>query len=148
MQAAVDHAVPLPVITAALYARFASRQEDSPAMKVVAALRNQFGGHAVTAKEGEVAKGAEHIGLGQHQLAVDHAALLAARQHLDGLAYLIAREQQPAERAAHDLVVVRLGAPLAHPGEQIDLLRELRLRVLRHVADLRVLDPGDAAAGR
>ena len=30
-------------------ARFASRQDDSPAMKVVAALRNQFGGHAVTA---------------------------------------------------------------------------------------------------
>ncbi|WP_327088576.1 decarboxylating 6-phosphogluconate dehydrogenase [Nonomuraea sp. NBC_01738] len=47
VQAAVDHAVPLPVITAALYARFASRQDDSPAMKVVAALRNQFGGHAV-----------------------------------------------------------------------------------------------------
>ncbi|PRX99577.1 phosphogluconate dehydrogenase (NAD(+)-dependent, decarboxylating) [Allonocardiopsis opalescens] len=50
VQAAVDHAVPLPVITAALYARFASRQEESQAMKVVAALRNQFGGHAV-AKE-------------------------------------------------------------------------------------------------
>ncbi|SDH73533.1 6-phosphogluconate dehydrogenase [Sinosporangium album] len=48
VQAAVDHAVPLPVITAALYARFASRQEDSPAMKMVAALRQQFGGHAVT----------------------------------------------------------------------------------------------------
>ena len=48
VQAGVDHAVPTPVITAALYARFASRQDDSPAMKVVAALRNQFGGHAVT----------------------------------------------------------------------------------------------------
>ncbi|GAB3492915.1 phosphogluconate dehydrogenase (NAD(+)-dependent, decarboxylating) [Nocardiopsis coralliicola] len=48
VQAAVDHAVPAPAITAALYARFASRQEDSPAMKVIAALRNQFGGHAVT----------------------------------------------------------------------------------------------------
>jgi 6-phosphogluconate dehydrogenase len=48
VQAAVDHAVPLPVITAALYARFASRQDDSPAMKMIAALRNQFGGHAVT----------------------------------------------------------------------------------------------------
>lgn len=48
VQAAVDHAVPAPAITAALFARFASRQDDSPAMKVVAALRNQFGGHAVT----------------------------------------------------------------------------------------------------
>jgi 6-phosphogluconate dehydrogenase len=49
VQAAIDHAVPMPVISAALFARFASRQDDSPAMKVVAALRNQFGGHAVTA---------------------------------------------------------------------------------------------------
>jgi len=49
VQAAIDHAVPMPVISSALFARFASRQDDSPAMKVVAALRNQFGGHAVTA---------------------------------------------------------------------------------------------------
>jgi 6-phosphogluconate dehydrogenase len=46
---AIDHAVPVPVISAALFARFASRQEDSPTMKAVAALRNQFGGHAVHA---------------------------------------------------------------------------------------------------
>lgn len=44
---AIDQAVPLPVISAALFARFASRQHDSPAMKAVAALRQQFGGHAV-----------------------------------------------------------------------------------------------------
>jgi 6-phosphogluconate dehydrogenase len=44
---AVRLAVPLNVIAAALFARFSSRQEDSPAMKAVAALRNQFGGHAV-----------------------------------------------------------------------------------------------------
>ncbi|MEV0388800.1 phosphogluconate dehydrogenase (NAD(+)-dependent, decarboxylating) [Nonomuraea sp. NPDC050643] len=62
VQAAVDHAVPLPVITAALYARFASRQDDSPAMKVVAALRNQFGGHATTAPEGSTEKGADSPG--------------------------------------------------------------------------------------
>ena len=48
VQAAIDHAVPMPVISSALFARFTSRQDDSPAMKVVAALRNQFGGHAVT----------------------------------------------------------------------------------------------------
>ncbi|WP_285733273.1 phosphogluconate dehydrogenase (NAD(+)-dependent, decarboxylating) [Nocardiopsis sp. ATB16-24] len=47
VQAAVDLAVPAPAITASLYARFASRQDDSPAMKVVAALRQQFGGHPV-----------------------------------------------------------------------------------------------------
>jgi len=47
IEAAIDHAVPLPVITASLFARFASRQDESTAMKVIAALRNQFGGHAV-----------------------------------------------------------------------------------------------------
>ena len=51
IEAAIENAVPMPVITAALFARFASRQTESPAMKVVAALRNQFGGHAV-GKEG------------------------------------------------------------------------------------------------
>ena len=35
------------LISAALFARFASRQDESPAMKVIAALRQQFGGHAV-----------------------------------------------------------------------------------------------------
>lgn len=49
IEAAIEHAVPLPVITAALFARFASRQEVSVATKVVAALRQQFGGHAVGA---------------------------------------------------------------------------------------------------
>jgi 6-phosphogluconate dehydrogenase len=44
---AIESAVPLHVITAALYARFASRQDESFAAKVNAALRNQFGGHAV-----------------------------------------------------------------------------------------------------
>jgi len=44
---AIDQAVPVPVISAALFARFASRQVGSPAMKAVAALRREFGGHAV-----------------------------------------------------------------------------------------------------
>ncbi len=47
VQEAIDLAVPAPVISASLFARFDSRQEDSPAMKAVAALREQFGGHAV-----------------------------------------------------------------------------------------------------
>lgn len=51
VEAAVDHSVPLPAITASLFARFASRQDDSPQMKMIAALRNQFGGHAVESKE-------------------------------------------------------------------------------------------------
>ena len=43
----INHQVPMPVIAASVFARFASRQEDSPTMKAVSALRNQFGGHAV-----------------------------------------------------------------------------------------------------
>ncbi|HVV59044.1 MAG TPA: NADP-dependent phosphogluconate dehydrogenase, partial [Gaiellaceae bacterium] len=46
---AIGEDVPVPVISAALFARFASRQEESFAAKVNAALRNQFGGHAVKA---------------------------------------------------------------------------------------------------
>lgn len=47
VEEALEHAVPMPVISAAVFARFVSRQEDSPSMKAVAALRKQFGGHAV-----------------------------------------------------------------------------------------------------
>ena len=47
VQEAVRLGVPAHVLSASLYARFSSRQDDPPAMKVIAALRNQFGGHAV-----------------------------------------------------------------------------------------------------
>jgi 6-phosphogluconate dehydrogenase len=59
VEAAIDHAVPLPAITAALYARFSSRQDDSPAMKMVSALRQQFGGHAVESAKGADSPGAD-----------------------------------------------------------------------------------------
>lgn len=48
VQEAVRLGIPVPAISAALFARFASQQEASPAMKVIAALREQFGGHEVT----------------------------------------------------------------------------------------------------
>jgi len=51
VEAALAEAVPAPVITAALFARFSSREPDSFGAKVVAALRNQFGGHAVKHEE-------------------------------------------------------------------------------------------------
>ncbi len=47
VEAAIEHAVPMNAIASSLFARFASRQDDSPAMKAVAAMRNQFGGHAM-----------------------------------------------------------------------------------------------------
>ncbi len=55
VEAAIENAVPLYAITSALFARFLSRQDDSPAMKAVAAMRNQFGGHAVRAGGGPAA---------------------------------------------------------------------------------------------
>ena len=50
VDAAIELGVPAHVITASLYNRFQSRQDESFAMKVIAALRNQFGGHAVVKK--------------------------------------------------------------------------------------------------
>ena len=47
IEEAIENAVPVPTISASIFARFVSRQDDSPAMKAVAALRNQFGGHEV-----------------------------------------------------------------------------------------------------
>jgi 6-phosphogluconate dehydrogenase len=47
VEAAIDNAVPMPAISASLFARFSSRQDESPAMQAIAAMRNQFGGHAV-----------------------------------------------------------------------------------------------------
>ncbi|WP_460942233.1 phosphogluconate dehydrogenase (NAD(+)-dependent, decarboxylating) [Okibacterium endophyticum] len=47
----ISNAVPMPTIAASIFARFRSRQDESPAMKAVAALRNQFGGHAVKPAE-------------------------------------------------------------------------------------------------
>ncbi|GAB3571079.1 decarboxylating 6-phosphogluconate dehydrogenase [Arthrobacter alkaliphilus] len=46
VEEAIANAIPAPAITAALFARFSSREDSSPAMKMVSALRNQFGGHA------------------------------------------------------------------------------------------------------
>jgi 6-phosphogluconate dehydrogenase len=53
VQAAIDEDVPAPVITLSLLARFVSRQDESFSAKVIAALRNQFGGHAVKMEGGE-----------------------------------------------------------------------------------------------
>ena len=61
---AINHDVPATVLAHSLFARFTSRQDDSYAMKVAAALRNQFGGHAVErsasdSHDGDVRSGTE-----------------------------------------------------------------------------------------
>jgi 6-phosphogluconate dehydrogenase len=53
---ALDAAVPVPVLALSLFARFSSRQDESFAAKVNAALRNQFGGHAVEAAKAKAAE--------------------------------------------------------------------------------------------
>ena len=52
VQAAIDEDVSAPVIALSLFSRFASRQAESFSAKVIAALRNEFGGHAVKTEEG------------------------------------------------------------------------------------------------
>ena len=47
VQDAIDKDVPVPTLTVALFTRFRSRQEESFAEKMLAALRNAFGGHSV-----------------------------------------------------------------------------------------------------
>ena len=51
LEAAIDRAVPMPAIAMSLFARFASRQDDSFSAKLLAALRKEFGGHAVHDKK-------------------------------------------------------------------------------------------------
>ncbi len=54
VEEAIANSVPMPIISASLFARFASRQDESPTMQAVAALRGQFGGHEVmTYEEGK-----------------------------------------------------------------------------------------------
>lgn len=57
VEESIDRGVPLPVITLALQMRFRSRQEPSYAGQFIAALRNQFGGHAITAAHKEIVEG-------------------------------------------------------------------------------------------
>jgi 6-phosphogluconate dehydrogenase len=47
LQSGIDHDVPMPALAGALYARFYSRQNGDYTARMLAALRNQFGGHAV-----------------------------------------------------------------------------------------------------
>jgi 6-phosphogluconate dehydrogenase len=52
-QEAIDRGVAAPVISTSLFTRFASQNQDSLQLKMLAALRNQFGGHAVTLESGQ-----------------------------------------------------------------------------------------------
>ncbi|MEU6701532.1 phosphogluconate dehydrogenase (NAD(+)-dependent, decarboxylating) [Pseudonocardia sp. NPDC046786] len=80
IEEAITHAVPLPVISAALFARFASRQESSPAMRAVAALRRQFGGHEVKIAAGPTGAPGEIGGPGDAPDAPATVAVCGAEQ--------------------------------------------------------------------
>jgi 6-phosphogluconate dehydrogenase len=62
VQEAIERGVATPVISAALFARFVSQYDDSIAMKAIAALRNQFGGHAVLAEDEDAPPGQQPLG--------------------------------------------------------------------------------------
>jgi 6-phosphogluconate dehydrogenase len=86
VEEAVELSVPMPVISSALFARFASRQKTSPTMQAVAALRGQFGGHQVmTVAEGEKLRDEAEAGV----KSADAAQRKAAR-----------KEKPPSRRAA------------------------------------------------
>jgi 6-phosphogluconate dehydrogenase len=69
----INRAVPTPVIAASLYARFASRDDERFAARIVAALRNQFGGHAIFTEAPAAEAAKEAAGTGE-----DHAGPEAA----------------------------------------------------------------------
>ncbi len=74
VEAAIEHAVPMNVIASSLFARFTSRQDDAPAMKAIAAMRNQFGGHAVRTEAPPTTEGDQPAGPPEQSPAAAKAA--------------------------------------------------------------------------
>ncbi|NHA70052.1 phosphogluconate dehydrogenase (NAD(+)-dependent, decarboxylating) [Phycicoccus flavus] len=104
VEEAIELAVPMPVITSALFARFASRQATSPTMQAVAALRGGFGGHQVmTVAEGETLR-AESV---EGPKSADEATKKAAR-----------KEKAPSKRAAAKKSADATTAGPASPGRE------------------------------
>jgi hypothetical protein len=116
VQAAIDENVPAPAITLALQMRFRSRQEDSFTAKVVAALRHQFGGHAVKlsdsdksihAKETPVETGAARP---EEEMSADTVAFSPEDTALDsesktGVHLTNEPERTPTKRSSADTMV-------------------------------------------
>jgi len=99
---AIELAVPMPVITSALYARFASRQQSSPTMQAVAALRGGFGGHQVmTVAEGEKLRAEAATGVASADAATKKAA---------------SKEKPPGKKAAARKAKKATAAGPASPG--------------------------------
>jgi 6-phosphogluconate dehydrogenase len=74
VEEAVRRTVPAPVITASLYARFSSRQPDSMAARIIAALRNQFGGHQFLSESAAAEVAKEAAGEGETTAGPETAA--------------------------------------------------------------------------
>ncbi len=102
VEEAIELAVPMPVISSALFARFASRQKSSPTMQAVAALRGGFGGHRVmTVAEGEKLRDEAAAGVAS----ADTASKKAAR-----------KEKPPGRKAAAAKAKKAVAAGPASPG--------------------------------
>jgi 6-phosphogluconate dehydrogenase len=93
VEEAIALSVPMPVISASLFARFASRQQISPTMQAVAALRGQFGGHQVmTVAEGDTLRAAAAE-------AVKEADAMKGSPEQKTFKHATAAKQAPAKRA-------------------------------------------------
>ncbi|MGG5259025.1 phosphogluconate dehydrogenase (NAD(+)-dependent, decarboxylating) [Phycicoccus avicenniae] len=102
VEEALELSVPMPVISASLFARFASRQQTSPTMQAVAALRGQFGGHQVmTVAEGQQLRDEAASG----PASADEAKAKAGR-----------KEKKPAKKAAAKKAASAATAGPASPG--------------------------------
>ena len=97
---ALDHAVPVPTISAAIFARFVSRQKTSPSMKAVAALRKQFGGHTVRKRPSGLAV---HIGREAHGMQQRAQALLGGLQAFEQSGQPLGRQRQPGQGGGYQL---------------------------------------------
>ena len=100
----IEHAVPAPVIALSLYLRFRSRQADSFSAKVLAALRNEFGGHAVhhDAVDGPHVPGSEAAGAPQTEAQARSVELAMLPAQPD--VCIIRIEQQPEHAKEHDFM--------------------------------------------
>ena len=119
VEEAIALGVPMPVISASLFARFASRQKVSPAMQAVAALRGQFGGHQVmTLAEGiRLREGGEPASPGKKDDARDDRRDTAAKAEASERA--AQRGSEANVEAAQDSVAS--GAPTAtRPTDHVD----------------------------
>ena len=121
IQEAIDHNVPAPVITASLFERFHSRETENFAAKVIASLRNEFGGHAVKNIGADGADGTVHDATGSGGASV-HAGTSESFCRSDSARRVRRRGGRDNFPHRHDGGTNRMTTPATHdadPTQQI-----------------------------